>query len=176
MNQKWIWSVCLLAGCIIFSFFFFKETIFPPKPKKYSLQKLHPEVDAAMKQLIRNVQDKGITIKIVEGFRSIEEQNELYAQGRTKPGEKVTNAKGGQSYHNYGLAVDFAILDQETNKLSWNIKKDGNKNGISDWHEVAQEAKKLGFTWGGDWKRFKDYPHLQMTFDQSIEELQTFAE
>jgi peptidoglycan L-alanyl-D-glutamate endopeptidase CwlK len=157
-------------------FFIFKDDIFPPKQKKYSLQKLHPEVDAAREQLMKNVQDKGITIKIVEGFRSIEEQNQLYAQGRTKPGEKVTNAKGGQSYHNYGLAIDFAIFDQETSKLSWDMKKDGNKNGIADWHEVAQEAKKLGFTWGGDWKRFKDYPHLQMTFDQSIKELQEVLE
>ncbi|WP_425423390.1 M15 family metallopeptidase [Shimazuella kribbensis] len=148
----------------------FKDNIFPPKPKKYNLQKLHPEVQSAMEQWMRNVEKKGITIKIVEGFRSIEEQNELYAQGRTKPGQKVTNAKGGQSYHNYGLAIDFAILDKE--QLSWDIKKDGNENGVADWDEVVREAKKLGFSWGGDWKGFKDYPHLQMTFDQSIGELQ----
>jgi peptidoglycan L-alanyl-D-glutamate endopeptidase CwlK len=47
---------------------------------------------------------------LTSGYRSKKEQNELYAQGRSKPGQVVTNAKAGQSYHNYGLAVDFVII------------------------------------------------------------------
>lgn len=175
MNKKWIWFITILVGCTFF-YLFCKGNIFTPKPTKYNLQNLHPEVQSAKEQLINNVQKKGISIQIVEGFRSVEEQDELYERGRMKVGKIVTNAKGGQSYHNYGLAIDFAILDKETNQLSWDIKKDGNKNGIADWHEVVQEAKKLGFSWGGDWKKFKDYPHLEMTFDQSIEQLQRALE
>jgi peptidoglycan L-alanyl-D-glutamate endopeptidase CwlK len=172
VNKKWIWFTSILIGCIIFSLFYFKNHIFSPKQMKYSLKGLHPEVQFAMKLLKENVQKKGITIQIIEGFRSIDDQNQLYEQGRTKAGKIITYAKGGQSYHNYGLAIDFAIYDKENEKLSWDIQKDGNKNGVADWDEVVQEAKKLGFAWGGDWRSFKDYPHLEMTFDQSINELQ----
>ncbi len=48
----------------------------------------------------------------------------------------------------------------------------GNKNGRSDWYEVVDLAKALGFSWGGDWAQFKDYPHLQMDFGLSINDLQ----
>ncbi|GFR56209.1 peptidase M15 [Bacillus sp. CN2] len=104
---------------------------------------------------------KGITVVITEGFRSIEEQNELYRQGRSKKGNIVTYAKGGESYHNYGLAIDFA-LQKKDGSLIWDMTYDGNRNGTPDWLEVVSIAKTLGFDWGGDWRGFKDYPHLQM--------------
>ena len=52
----------------------------------------------------------GVTVKIICGTRTIKEQNELYAIGRTKAGKKVTNAKGGSSFHNYGIAFDIGIF------------------------------------------------------------------
>ena len=82
----------------------------------------------------------------------------------------MTNAKGGESYHNYGLAVDFAV--EADGEVIWDVSYDGNDNGKSDWEEVAEIAKDLGFTWGGEWEEFKDYPHLQMDFDTSIRDLQ----
>jgi peptidoglycan L-alanyl-D-glutamate endopeptidase CwlK len=74
---------------------------------------LHPAVRDEVARLIGAIEATwpvNMAIRIVQGLRTIDEQNALYAQGRTKPGNKVTNAKGGSSYHNYGLAVDFALL------------------------------------------------------------------
>ncbi|MFC6649462.1 M15 family metallopeptidase [Paenibacillus rhizoplanae] len=48
---------------------------------------------------------------------------------------------------------------------------DVDKDGVTDWLEVIQEAKALGFEWGGDWTSFKDYPHLQMVFGLKIADL-----
>ncbi|KAI7252020.1 hypothetical protein KC345_g11521 [Hortaea werneckii] len=104
-------------------------------------------------------------------MRTIAEQNALYAQGRTKKGNIVTNAPGGSSYHNYGLAIDFALLLPDGKSVSWDIRRDGDNDKVADWQEVAQEAKKLGFEWGGDWSSFKDYSHLQMSFGLTTAEL-----
>ena len=71
---------------------------------------LHPKVKDEVFSIIEEANKlliPGVEVRIVQGLRTIDEQNALYAQGRTKPGKKVTNAKGGQSYHNYGLAVDI---------------------------------------------------------------------
>jgi peptidoglycan L-alanyl-D-glutamate endopeptidase CwlK len=101
-------------------------------------------------------------------LRTIKEQDELYAQGRTKPGAIVTNARGGMSYHNYGLAVDIAFVVAGLG--SWDEKKDYDKDGNSDWMEVVQVFKEHGWEWGGDWN-FKDLPHFQNTFGYSVRQL-----
>ncbi|WP_082055753.1 LysM peptidoglycan-binding domain-containing protein [Geobacillus kaustophilus] len=126
------------------------------------LQNVHPVVAAKARQLISQAYKKGINVIITQGYRSIEEQNELYAQGRTKPGKIVTNAKGGYSYHNFGLAFDFAILNPD-GSVSWNVDE--------KWKRVAQIGKSLGLEWGGDWKSFPDYPHFQYTFGLSLADL-----
>lgn len=135
------------------------------------LKGLHPAVLAAANALIKRSYSRGVPIIITQGLRTLAEQDALYAQGRTKPGDIVTNARGGYSYHNYGLAVDFALLLPDASNVSWDMKRDGNKDGEADWKEVVQEAKALGFEWGGDWTSFKDYPHLQMSFGLSLSEL-----
>ncbi|AIQ45631.1 hypothetical protein R70723_06790 [Paenibacillus sp. FSL R7-0273] len=132
---------------------------------------LHPVVVAAAVALIERIYARGVQIIITQGYRSKAEQDGLYAQGRTKPGSIVTNARGGYSYHNYGLAVDFALLLPDGSGASWDMKRDGDKDGIADWQEVVQQAKALGFEWGGDWTSFKDYPHFQITFGLSITKL-----
>ncbi|WP_411843558.1 M15 family metallopeptidase [Salinicoccus sp. HZC-1] len=132
---------------------------------------LHPAVKENVEILKQRAAEKGILIRITDGFRSFEEQNALYDQGRSKPGNIVTYAKGGESYHNYGLAVDYA-LELRNGEVIWDVEYDGNGNSKSDWFEVAAIAKELGFTWGGDWEGFVDYPHLQMDYGLSIENLQ----
>ncbi len=132
---------------------------------------LHPTVKKKKNTLVKKAKDIGIQVVITEEVRSIKRQNELYAQGRSKRGNIVTYSKGGESYHNYGLAFDYALRAPEGNVI-WDIQYDGNNNGQSDWFEVAEIAKRLGFTWGGDWKHFKDYPHLQMDFGLTINQLQ----
>jgi peptidoglycan L-alanyl-D-glutamate endopeptidase CwlK len=132
---------------------------------------LHPIVQAKQAELTAAVKKKGITILVTDGFRSVEEQDALYRKGRSDGDQIVTNVKGGASYHNYGLAIDFALRTKDGGVV-WDLEYDGNRNGEADWMEVVAVAKELGFTWGGDWDNFRDYPHLQMDFGYSIRDLQ----
>lgn len=130
------------------------------------IQKLHPKVRDEVKQLIEQANKviaSNITIRIVQGLRTIDEQNALYAQGRTAPGKIVTKAKGGSSFHNYGLAIDFAFL-VDGKEISWDITKDWDGDRIADWLEVVQIFIKAGWTWGGSWKSIKDNPHFEKSF------------
>lgn len=132
---------------------------------------LHPLVKERSHQLIQESAAKGIVVLITDDFRSAEDQDRLYEQGRTTEGNIVTHARGGESFHNFGLAVDFAIKSPQGNVI-WDMQYDGNQNGVSDWNEVVEMAKVLGFEWGGDWVQFKDYPHLQMNFGLTLADLQ----
>lgn len=123
---------------------------------------VHPLVATKARQLIEQAYKEGINVIITQGFRTIEEQNALYAQGRTKPGKIVTNARGGYSYHNFGLAFDFAVLNAD-GSVNWNVDE--------KWKRVGAIGKSLGLEWGGDWKDFKDYPHFQYTFGLSLTDL-----
>jgi hypothetical protein len=88
----------------------------------------------------------------------------LYTKGRTVPpiGKKyiVTNAKGGQSYHNFGLAFDVVVLDS-IGKADWDVTHPG-------WTAAAKVGKSFGLEWGGDWKGFKDMPHFQYNAGLSL--------
>lgn len=135
---------------------------------------LHPIVEDKKEELKDKAAERDIDIVITEGYRSIEEQQALFERGRSADGDIVTNAAGGESYHNYGLAVDFALRSPE-GSVVWDIESDFNGSGQADWLEVVDIAKDLGFEWGGDWDHFKDYPHLQMSFGLSIQELKEAA-
>jgi peptidoglycan L-alanyl-D-glutamate endopeptidase CwlK len=105
---------------------------------------------------INNKLPKGVRLRFSHVYRSNEVQDALYAK---RP--KVTNAKGGQSIHNYGLAFDIVILfDTDGNgtfeTASW--KQD------EHFAKVVSFFKKNGYTWGGDWTSFKDNPHFQKDF------------
>lgn len=116
------------------------------------IKKLHPQLRPLASKFINEVEKKlGIKLRITDGFRTFDEQNKLYAQGRTTAGKIVTNAKGGQSYHNYGLAFDCYL----TENGSVTFKKAVNS-------EIAKIGKDLGLEWGGDWKSLKDMPHFEL--------------
>lgn len=119
------------------------------------LSGLQPVVRQAAERLIERCYARGVPILITQGLRTIAEQDALYAQGRSKPGQIVTQARGGYSNHNFGVAIDFALLMPD-GSVSWLVGK--------DWMLVVDIAKSFGFEWGGDWKTFKDYPHFEMTF------------
>jgi len=132
---------------------------------------LNTGVAYAARKLIEYSYKAGVEIRLVFGYRSIAEQNKLYAQGRPALGGKkgdpiVTNAKGGHSYHNHGLAVDFVLI-----KGGYDMKADNDQDGYSDWMEVVAQAKLLGFEWGGDWKSFVDNPHFQIAYGYDISDL-----
>lgn len=143
-------------------------------------QLLHPAVRQEAINAITTAEagfPTNVKIRVVQGYRTIAEQDALYAQGRNgdkRP--KVTNAKGGSSYHNYGLAIDFAILydknsDGNFEELSWDIAKDFDKDGVYDWNEVVRVFEALGWQWGGKFRTFKDYPHVQKTFGYTPSQL-----
>ncbi|MDQ0492789.1 M15 family metallopeptidase [Paenibacillus brasilensis] len=125
---------------------------------------LHPVFKMALEKLIERCYARGVWVLIVQGLRTYVEQDALYAQGRTKPGQVVTKARGGYSNHNFGFAADFALLLRDGRTVSWDTLEDDDKDSLPDWSEVVEEAKKLGLEWGGDWRSFKDMPHLQMVF------------
>ncbi|ENH96451.1 peptidoglycan L-alanyl-D-glutamate endopeptidase CwlK [Gracilibacillus halophilus YIM-C55.5] len=158
--------IIVIASVLFYQWMLHQKYAERPMPTE-----LHPKVGQATEKLIKQSEDIGISIIITDGLRSVEEQNAIYEQGRSQEGKIVTYAKGGESYHNYGLAVDFA-LEPSDGQVIWDTEYDGNSNGQSDWMEVVDIAKSLGFSWGGDFSRFKDYPHLQMDFGLSIRELQ----
>jgi peptidoglycan L-alanyl-D-glutamate endopeptidase CwlK len=145
----------------------------------HAVQLLHPKIRDEVKLLIEKAEDffpASIAIRIAQGLRTIDEQNGLYAKGRTKPGNKVTNAKGGQSYHNYGLAIDFCLLyDKDGNGTyevaSWDVSADFDKDHIPDWREVVDVFEKAGYTWGGRWAKIVDAPHLEKTFSHHWSDL-----
>jgi hypothetical protein len=130
---------------------------------------LHPKIRFEVLHLFKECFKKGLKIRVVQGYRTFAEQDELYAQGRTKPGPIVTKAKGGLSNHNYGLAFDFCLLKSD-GSITWSLTEDLNDDGNKDWMQVVQIFKECGYDWGGDWK-FKDNPHLEKMFGKSIREL-----
>jgi len=140
---------------------------------------LHPKVREDVKRCIEEAEagfPANMAIRVVQGLRTIDEQNALYAQGRTKPGKIVTKAVGGKSYHNYGLAIDFAILKDKDNNgtfetLSWDTKEDFDKDGVKDWMEVVKVFKKYGWVWGGDFSSIKDDPHFEKSFGLKVSQL-----
>ena len=101
-------------------------------------------------------------------LRTFAEQNVLYAQGRTKPGKIVTNAKGGLSYHNYGMAIDIVLI--ANGAASWDSGKDFDADGKADWMEVVSIFKQFGWEAGIDWK-FRDSPHFQKSLGYSVRQL-----
>lgn len=127
------------------------------------LTNVHPTVREKAIELIKRAYAQGIYVLITQGYRSIAEQNELYAQGRTKPGKIVTNARGGYSYHNFGLAFDIVIQNAD-GSLCWSVAD-------KRWKTVGAIGKSLGLEWGGDWRDFPDYPHFQLTFGVSLADL-----
>ena len=132
------------------------------KPTQTRIAKLHPSVRAEVTQIIHEC-DIALTgkaeIRITQGLRTFAEQDALYQQGRTTAGKKVTNAKAGQSIHNYGFAVDIClIIDNKT--ASWDTAKDWDNDQVADWYECVKIFAKHGWEWGGNWKTFKDLTHF----------------
>ena len=108
-------------------------------------------------------------------LRTFAEQDALYAQGRTRPGNIVTKAKGGLSLHNYGLACDFCLLiDKNRDGVyelpSWDERTDYDGDHKYDWEEVINIFKQYGWECGIDWK-FRDAPHCQKSFGYSVRDL-----
>lgn len=129
---------------------------------------LHPLIKAEVLELVTHVNTVILTGKVkmivTQGLRTFDEQNKLFAQ---RP--KVTNAKGGQSIHNYGLAFDFCLADG--GRTIWDTVKDFDNDKIADWMEVVKVFKAAGYTWGGDFRSITDSPHFEKTFGHTWRQL-----
>ena len=120
---------------------------------------LRPLVKRQADKIVEEMKLLGHEVRIVEGYRSNERQAELYTQGRPT-GSIVTNAKAGESFHNYGVAVDFVF------------RREGYNASQELWETLGAIGKKHGFEWGGDWEKFTDRPHFQMTLGYSLKSFQ----
>lgn len=137
---------------------------------------MNPIVASMGKELVKRAHAAGVPVCITQGYRSTAEQNALYAKGRYGNKEKiVTNAPGGYSNHNFGLAIDFALYTPNGEQVVWNQTVDYDRDGKADWAEVVAIAKSLGFAWGGDWRGFPDAPHLEYTFGLTTTQLRAGA-
>lgn len=133
-----------------------------------SLADLQPDFRERVQTLLNMANGTGIQLQVNETLRSFARSNQLYAQGRTRPGKIVTNAAAGQSYHNYGLAVDlYPITD--TGRVEVNF--DRVPELMTKMVHVATFAQTLRIGWGGHWK-FRDLPHFQSSSAPKITELQ----
>ena len=118
------------------------------------INKCHPKLIDLSKKLVSACRGQGLIIGIGESFRTKEEQDALYAKGRTAPGNIVTNAKGSSysSHHQWGTAFDIYRNDGK------GVYTDG--DGF--FKKVGKIGKSIGLEWGGDWKSPVDKPHFQL--------------
>jgi RHS repeat-associated protein len=128
---------------------------------------LHPATRNSVIAFILDAQSQGIYLRLTSGYRSIAEQDNLFAQGRTTAGNIVTHVRGGHSFHNFGLALDVVeILDgrlpPRTEDLLWE-----NEN----WELIGTIGESHGFEWGGRWIGFLDRLHFEMTFGYTTAQL-----
>jgi peptidoglycan L-alanyl-D-glutamate endopeptidase CwlK len=127
-----------------------------------NISDLNPKVSILCKKFIDTCKAAGIDILITSTYRDFESQNALYAQGRTAAGKIVTNAKAGQSFHNYKVAFDFVPI----------------VNGKAVWNDVALFnvcgviAEQCGLEWAGRWKKFKELAHCQYTGGLTLQDFQ----
>jgi peptidoglycan L-alanyl-D-glutamate endopeptidase CwlK len=126
------------------------------------LKDLLPVVASMAAAFVTACRGAGIEVLITSTYRDNESQNALYAQGRTTPGKRVTNAKGGQSWHNHKCAFDFVPIVH--GKAMWDDTRAFQRCGA-----IAQS---IGLEWGGAWTSFKDLPHCQYTGGLTLADLQ----
>jgi peptidoglycan L-alanyl-D-glutamate endopeptidase CwlK len=122
------------------------------------LSKIYPGLAAKLRKMDEILSAEGIVLRIVQGLRTYDEQAALYAQGRTTPGQRVTNASAGSSYHNYGLAVDVVpgMRGTQTWQPNWNPDH-------PDFKRMIEVGKSLGLVSGADFHHLPDYDHFQLT-------------
>lgn len=120
---------------------------------------MSPELVKLCYAFLLQCEKLGIKVKITQTYRSVAEQNALYAQGRTAPGPKITNARGGQSPHNTthngqpaASAFDIVCLGAD-GKPDWNSP---------NFAKAGSIGRSVGLVWGGDFKSIKDMPHFEL--------------
>ncbi|MFG6605291.1 M15 family metallopeptidase [Sulfitobacter sp. 1A10445] len=128
--------------------------------KRRQQNRFQPLVGRTAQTMVARMKAAGFPIRVTSTYRSHEEQARLYAQGRTTPGNIVTNAKPGESFHNYGVAFDVVFREQ------------GYDASPEMWQSLGSVGKALGLEWGGDWKN-PDRPHFSQTLGYTLKDFQS---
>ena len=127
-----------------------------------SLDELVPPAKERVEEFLRLCALNHIDLLVTSTYRDNESQQALYDQGRTKAGKVVTNAKAGDSWHNWRCAVDVVPL--VNGKPNW----DG-----SDpvWTKLGELGEQAGLEWAGRWRTFKELAHFQYTGGLTLTDL-----
>jgi peptidoglycan L-alanyl-D-glutamate endopeptidase CwlK len=136
------------------------------------INKAHPIIrESLMKEYIEinNRLPKDVRLRFAYVLRTPEEQDALF-----KKRPKVTNAKAWQSIHNYGLAFDIVILYDKDNNGTFETAVWDHKDKY--WIRVTEYFKSKGWSWGGDWKKFKDYPHFEKNFGLTWKQMKSMID
>ena len=121
-------------------------------PSSRSINSLDQYVATLATRFLELTKANNMDVRITNAFRSWDEQDRLYAQGRTVPGSIITNARGGDSYHNWGLAFDAAPY-----------KNGVISNDLGEYKRMGQLGQQVGLEWGGTFISIVDMPHFQYT-------------
>jgi peptidoglycan L-alanyl-D-glutamate endopeptidase CwlK len=127
-----------------------------------SLDELVPPAKERVERFIALCDENGIDLLVTSTYRDHESQNALYAQGRTKVGKVVTNAKAGESYHNWRCAVDVVPLIN--GKPNWD-------SSDPVWLRIGELGEQAGLEWAGRWRTFKELAHFQYTGGLTLTDL-----
>lgn len=129
------------------------------------IRQLRREVRDRAHSMIERCMEAKIDIIVTSTYRDLEAQDALFAQGRTQPGRIVTNARGGESFHNYGVAFD--VVPVVGGKAIW--------NDAGLWLRIGEIGESVGLEWAGRWVRFREMPHFQYTGGLSLAEMRAEA-
>ena len=127
-----------------------------------SLNDLIPPAKERVERFLSLCKDEGIDLLVTSTYRDNESQNALYEQGRTTAGKVVTNAKAGDSWHNWRCAVD--VVPMVNGKPNW--------DGLHPvWDQIGKLGEQAGLEWAGRWRTFKELAHFQYTGGLTLTDL-----
>lgn len=130
------------------------------------LTDLYPPAKRRCEKLKALCKAAGIELLVTSTYRDSECQDALYARGRTTKGAIVTNAKAGQSWHNWRLAFD--VVPVVAGKPVWGTTGED----LKLWKRIGELGVSVGLEWAGNWKTFKEFPHFQFTGGLTLADLQ----
>lgn len=132
-----------------------------------NIMTLIPAAQAKARQFMTAVAGEPLAYRILSGTRTYAEQDAL-----AKKRPKVTNAKGGESNHNFGIAWDVGIFDKGKYYTGATKKEEKAYEALGQ----LIKAKVPELEWGGDWKTFKDKPHFQLATGKTVKQLRALFE
>ena len=132
-----------------------------------SLDDLIPPAKERVERFLSLCKDQGIDLLVTSTYRDNESQQALYEQGRTTAGKVVTNAKAGDSWHNWRCAVD--VVPMVNGKPNW--------DGLHPvWDQIGKLGEQAGLEWAGRWRTFKELAHFQYTGGLTLTDLKSGKE